>query len=166
MAGTTTVYDSNVLSTVYDLAFQQTVYDSTVTETVYDTYGCTDGPYIQYDGTPPENCSNEISSVTLYNTNLDILKADGSSVTVQNTQGLLIDEEIPSVLGGISVTTSGNSITTTVYSDVSRTLVEAIKSYTAVAPEKSTASGATYVGLIKTPAGVSGATQFDNLYIE
>jgi hypothetical protein len=182
-AGTTTAYDSQTATTFYDNYADSTVYDSTVNSTVYDlaidtysgnvatpttiyyTYGCTNGPTTQYDGTVPTNCLNTVSSVTVYNTDLNILKASGGSVSIMDTTNLLVKEETPSTIGGISVTTSSNTIYTTIYTDTARSTLLRSVSYIAISPTKSNSYGATYYGIIKTPAGISGGVWFDNLSI-
>jgi hypothetical protein len=66
----------------------------------------------------------------------------------------------------MSVTTSGNSISTTLYSNTARTSAITTKSYTPTNPTKSTASGQRAFGIIKTPPGSGGgATQFDDFQI-
>ncbi len=171
---TNTYYDSTVSTTVYDSTVNTTVYDGTVdvypgnvptSTTVYYKYGCTIGPVTQYGGTLPPNCSNESSTVTVYNTDIRTLMADGSNVYVQNTENVLSNEEFPSTIGGISVTTSGNNISTTLYSNTSRSSSITTKTYTASNPNKVSGSGASYFGIIKTPPGSSGGTQFDDLNI-
>ena len=182
-AGTTTAYDSQQSTTFYDNYADTTVYDSSVDSTVYDlavdtysgnvatpttiyyTYGCTVGPNVQYDGTVPTNCLNTVSSVTVYNTKLNILNANGNSVSIKDTTDVYQNEEIPSPVGGISVTTSSDTIYTTVYSDTARNTLLRSVSYIAINPTKSDASGRTYSGMIKTPAGISAGVWFDDLTI-
>ena len=166
VAGTTTVYDKATPSTVYDRTVD--VYPGNVptSVTTYYTYGCTVGPNTQYGGTLPTNCSNTSSTVTLYNTNLNNLMANGSTVSIENTESIFSNEESPSVVGGMSVTTSGNTISTTLYSDTSRSSAITTKNYTPSSPTKSSVTGASAFGIIKTPPGSSGGTQFDDLKIE
>ena len=179
-----TYYDNYADSTVYDVAGTSTVYDSATTSTVYDrtvdtysgniptsvttyyTYGCTVGPNTQYDGTLPTNCSNTSSTVTIYNTNLNNLMANGSTVSIQNTENIFSNEESPSTIGGMSVTTSGNIISTTLYSNTLRSSTITTKNYTPSSPTKVSVTGSSAFGIIKTPPGSSGGTQFDDLKIE
>jgi hypothetical protein len=174
-----TYYDNYVDTTVYDVAGTTTVYDNATTSTVYDRavdtysgyvptssivyyqYGCTVGPTTQYDGTLPTNCSNTSSIVTLYNTKINTLVANGSTVSIQNTENVLSNEESPSTIGGISVTTSGDNISTTLYSNTARTSTISTKNYTASNPTKKSVTGASAFGIIKTPPGSSGGTQFE-----
>ena len=164
-SGTTTVYDKSTDATVYDLAVDTYSGNVSTPTTVYYTYGCTEGPTTQYDGTVPTNCLNTVSSVTVYNTSLNILKAQGGQVSIMDTTSLLEKEETPSPIQGISVTTSNNTIYTTIYADLARTTLLRYVSYIAISPTKSSAAGSTYYGIIKTPSGVSGGVHFDNLRI-
>jgi hypothetical protein len=164
----TTVYDYPGSTIVYDAYVNTTVYDSSASTTEYDAsvYGCTVGPNTQYGGSLPTNCSNSSSSVTVYNTRLDTLKADGSSVSTVNTENIFSNEESPSTIGGISVSTSGNNISTTLYSNTARSSTITTKSYTASNPTKSSLVGQSAFGIIKTPPGTgSGGTQFDDFQI-
>lgn len=172
---TDTYYDSTVSSTVYDSTVTNIIYDGNVdtysgnvatTNTIYYIYGCTVGPVTQYGGTLPTNCSNTTSSTTVYATNLDIINADGSIASVVNTENIYLNEESPSVIGGMSVETSGNTISTTIYSDLGRLSAITTKNYTPSNPNKVSVTGASSFGIIKTPPGSSGGTQFDNFKIE
>ena len=173
----TTAYDNYVSTTVYDFAGSTIVYDAYVNTTTYDNYvyttaydaavfECTVGPTTQYGGSLPTNCSNTSSSVTVYDTNLNTLNANGSTVSVVNTENIFSNEESPSTVGGMSVTTSGDNISTTLYSNTARTSTITTKSYTPTSPTKSTNLGQSAFGIIKTPPGAGGgATQFDDFQI-
>lgn len=183
LAQTATVYDNYQTVTAYDVAGTSTVYDSATTQTIYDNYvytysgqttttntiyyiyGCTIGPVTQYGGTLPTNCSNTTSTATVYNTDLKILNGNGSTVSQMDSQNIFYQEESPSSVGGMSVQTSGDTISTTLYSDIGRTSAITTKNYTASSPTKTNGSGGSYFGMIKTPPGSSGGTQFDNLNI-
>lgn len=165
IAGTTTVYDSNVVQSIYDGNVDTYSGNVPTSTTIYYKYGCTVGPVTQYGGTLPTNCSNTSSTVTVYSTNLRTLNANGSTVSVVNTESIFSNEESPSTIGGMTVQTSGNTISTTVYSDTGRTSAITTKSYTPSNPTKSAPSGLSAFGIIKTPPGSSGGTQFDNLQI-
>ena len=182
-AGSTTFYDNYVNTIVYDAAGSTTVYDAQTVETIYDgnvdtysgnvatsttvyyKYGCTVGPVTQYGGTLPTNCSNTSSTVTVYATNLRTLNANGSTVSIANTENIFSNEESPSAVGGMTVQTSNNTISTTLYSNTGRTSTITTKSYTPSSPTKSSASGVSAFGIIKTPPGSSGGTQFDDFQI-
>lgn len=161
----TTVYDETVSTTVYDLGYDNYPGNVPTTNTIYYIYGCTVGPVTQYGGTLPTNCSNVSSTATVYSTNIRTLNADGSNVTVVNTENIFSNEESPSTIGGMKVETSGNSISTTVYSDTSRSSAITTKTYTPSSPTKSSGSGVSGFGIIKTPPGSSGGTQFDDFNI-
>lgn len=165
-AGTTTVYDAKTVETIYDGNVDTYSGNVPTSTTVYYQYGCTIGPTTQYGGSLPTNCSNTSSSVTVYDTKLNILNANGSTASIVNTENIFSNEESPSTVGGMSVTTSGNSISTTLYSNTARTSTITTKSYTPTSPTKSTASGQSAFGIIKTPPGAGGgATQFDDFQI-
>jgi hypothetical protein len=129
---------------------------------------CT-GSYSQINNStyPSGACSKGSSSVTLYSTNLNILMANGSTVSSQASQTVESAVESTTSILGMKLTTSENSITAKVYTDNSLTSqLGSTLSYTASSPTKTSITGASHAGIIKTPAGsIVGGTQFDNLSI-
>jgi len=152
-----------------------------ITTTVCDVAGGGDcGPYdgvrdtctgsnFQYDNAtyPANACSKASSSVTVYSTDLNILMANGSTVSSQASKTVQSATESPTPILGIKVITSGNSIISRAYSNAGLTsqLGDDL-SHTPTSPTKASVTGASYAGIIKTPPGSGGGgTQFDNLKI-
>jgi hypothetical protein len=129
---------------------------------------CT-GSNFQYDNAtyPANACSKASSSVTVYSTALNILMANGSTVSSQASKTVQSATESPTPILGIKVITSGNSIISRAYSNAGLTsqLGDDL-SHTPTSPTKASVTGASYAGIIKTPPGSGGGgTQFDNLKI-
>lgn len=126
------------------------------------------GSYSQYNNStyPSGACNQSSSSVTLYTTQVNLLMGDGSTASSQASQTIESGVESPTAVLGMKVITSGNSISSSVYSDSGLTSqLGSTLSYNASSPTKSDLVGRTYAGLIKTPPGSSGGIHFDNLSI-
>lgn len=126
------------------------------------------GSYYQYNNStyPSGACNQSSSSVTLYNTAINLLMGDGSTASSQASQTVESNAESPTSVLGMRVITSGNSISSSVYSDSNlNSQLGSTLSYNASSPTKSDLVGRTYAGIIKTPAGSSGGIHFDNLTI-
>jgi hypothetical protein len=115
---------------------------------------------------PSGACNTSSSSVTLYSTALNILMANGSTVSSQASQTIESSVESPTAVLGIKVITSGNTITSRGYSNTGLTSqIGSDLSYTPSSPTKTSITGSSHAGIIKTPPGSSGGIHFDNLKI-
>jgi hypothetical protein len=122
-----------------------------------------------------QQVTNNVTTST-YNTNLRIMSTVGSFVPVIKNQNINSNTTAFSKVYKISVTTSGDVITGTAYSDSAGTPASVLgtATYTWVSGNtpKASANGSSYAGIIKTPSAIESASvdnnpgsTFDNLSI-
>lgn len=178
-AATNTTYYTCTISTCSTVSQFSCTYTTYTTSTYYGCYGRDTST-----STTTYKCSvKENTTVTsTYNTQLRILSTGTSSDGVGATNWVLpratatinTNNSSFNKVRKISVTTSGNSITGTAYSDLFGSVIGTV-SFTrnaATHPAKSSANGSSYAGIIKTPSSVNSSSiddntgsQFDNLSI-
>jgi hypothetical protein len=146
------------------------------TNTTPDSYTCTgrdtSTPVVtSYSCSPKANTTNVTTST--YNTNLRIMSTVGSYVQVLKDENINSNTTAFSKAFKIAVTTSGDSITGTAYSDLSGTVI-GTATYTRASGDltKTSANGSSYAGIIKTPSAINSSSvdnnagsTFDNLSI-
>jgi hypothetical protein len=119
-----------------------------------------------------QQVTNNVTTST-YNTNLRIMSTVGSYVQVLKDENINSNNSAFSKAFKISVTTSGDVITGTAYSDLSGTVI-GTATYTRTSNNlaKSSANGSSYAGIIKTPSAINSSSidnnagsTFDNLSI-
>jgi hypothetical protein len=187
VAGTSsTYYNCNTLVCTNVTQFSCT-YTTVETPTTYTcrgqdtstpvTYTCkgrdTSTPVVtSYSCSPKANTTNVTTST--YNTNLRIMSTVGSFVPVIKNQNINSNTTAFSKVYKIAVTTSGDVITGTAYSNLAGTTVLGTATYTWVSGNtpKASANGSSYAGIIKTPSAIESASidnnpgsTFDNLSI-
>jgi hypothetical protein len=120
-----------------------------------------------------QQVTNNVTTST-YNTNLRIMSTVGSFVPVIKNQNINSNTTAFSKVYKISVTTNGDVITGTAYSDSAGTSALGTATYTWVSGNtpKASANGSSYAGIIKTPSAIESASvdnnagsTFDNLSI-
>jgi len=120
-----------------------------------------------------QQVTNNVTTST-YNTNLRIMSTVGSFVPVIKNQNIISNTTAFSKVYKIAVTTNGNNITGTAYSNLAGTDVLGTITYTWVSGNtpKASANGSSYAGIIKTPSAIESASidnnpgsTFDNLSI-
>ena len=146
------------------------------TATTSDTYTCRGQDTSTTSTTSTYKCSPKENTVvtSTYNTRLKILSTstftDGfqSEDFVLPRQSATINTNNSSFNKArkISVTTSGDNITGTAYSDLSGNIIGTVSiARNSGHPAKSSTNGSSYAGIIKTPSESNVGSQFDNLSI-
>ena len=180
-AATNTTYYTCKINTCSTVPQFQCTYTTYTTSTYYGCYGRdTSTSTTTYSYKCSVQANTTVTST--YNTQLRILSTGTSSDGVGATSWVLpratatinTNNSSFNKARKISVTTSGNSITGTAYSDLSGSVIGTV-SFTrnaATHPAKAAANGSSYAGIIKTPSSVNSSSiddntgsQFDNLSI-
>jgi hypothetical protein len=146
------------------------------TNTSADSYTCTgrdtSTPVVTTYSCKPKGTTSNVTT-SIYNTNLRIMSTVGSYVQVLKDENINSNNSAFSKAFKISVTTSGDVITGTAYSDLSGTVI-GTATYTRTSNNlaKSSANGSSYAGIIKTPSAINSSSidnnagsTFDNLSI-
>lgn len=178
---TTTTYDYTKVSSSttysYSTVTSSTTYSySTVTGTTlrnYDTVGASTvyAYYVNDSGTPSstgKSWKTQVSgNTTLYKTYLRVYSASGSSVNLENENEVASSPTAYATVWGAGVTTQGNSITASLYSNSGLTAILGSSTYlNPSSPARTDAYGSTHAGIIKGYTAEGGtATSFDNLTI-
>ena len=138
------------------------------TDTTPDTYTCkgrdTSTPEVtEYTCKPKANTTSVTTST--YSTNLRIMSTVGSYVPVIKNQNINSNTTDFSKVFKLSVTTSGDLITGTAYSDLAGTTVLGTAQYTRQSGDtaKASANGSSYVGIIKTPSAIESTSINNNI---
>jgi hypothetical protein len=126
-----------------------------------------------YSCKPKENttttykCNPSVStSETTYRVENIIWSMSGSTATIASQLDVSSSTSSYATVWGIRVNTSGNTISSSIYSDSSlSTQLGNTHTYTASSPTKSLSNGYSAAGIVKGPADVSGGTAIDNFIV-
>ena len=177
---TTTTYDYSTVtsSTTYSYTTISSTttysYDVVTSSTTrnYNTVGSstTYSYYVNDSGTPSstgKQWKTQVSGdTTLYKTYLRLYSANGSTVTLQNENEVASSPTAYATVWGAGVTTQGNTLTASLYSNSTLTSVLGTTTYlNPSSPTKTDPYGSTYAGIIKGYTSAGAGTNFDNLTI-
>lgn len=168
VSGTTTYsYDTITSSTNYDY----TKVGSTTTRD-YNTVGpsTTYSYYVNDNGTPSstgKSWKTQVSgNTTLYKTYLRVYSANGSSVNLESENEVASSNSSYAGVYGVGVSTQGNNIAASLYSDSGLSAVLGSSTYLSPSyPTKISAGGSTSAGIIKGYTVDGAGTVFDNLTV-
>jgi hypothetical protein len=150
------------------------------TATTADVHTCRGRDTSTTSTTSTYKCSPKENTVvtSTYNTRLKILSTSTFSDGFQSEDFVLPRESTIINTNNssfnkarkISVTTSGDNITATAYSDLSGSIMSimgtvSIARNSSIHPAKSSTNGSSYAGVIKTPSESNAGSQFDELSI-
>lgn len=179
-SSTTTTYDYTTVSSSttysYSRVASSTTYSySTVQSSTtrdYNTVGSstTYSYYVNDNGTPAstgKSWKTQVSgNVTLYKTYLRVYSANGSTATLESENEVASSPSAYATVWGAGVTTQGNTLTASLYSNSALTSTVGSPTYlTLASPTKSDPYGSTYAGIIKGYTVDGQGTRFDNLTI-